>query len=109
MPPLYKATKRENIPVLERLGVLPREPVSLLYAIVAAETGFFFYDELRRDLCQLMFLHETIPFLFTQDVDQEIIDGISYTFSDVLDSLTTLEENLKQFIRPPIQEHALKK
>jgi hypothetical protein len=53
-------------------------------------------DELRRDVCQLMFLSETIPFLFTQEVDQDIIDGMSSFIYHVLGSLNTIEDRLKQ-------------
>jgi hypothetical protein len=94
--------------------------------VLAGETGCFIFggvimfqpaklsslldisDELRRDVCQLMFLHETIPLLFMQEVDQEVIDGMSSCIFHVLGSLNTIEDRLKQINRATDQVEAQK-
>lgn len=53
-------------------------------------------DELRRDVCQLMFVNEAMMSLFNQDVDQEVMDGVSYTISHVLASLNHIDVRLQQ-------------
>lgn len=66
-------------------------------------------DELRRDVCQLMFLSETIPFLFTQEVDQDIIEGMSSIIYHILGSLNNIEDRLKQINTVSSQEQTIKR
>lgn len=53
-------------------------------------------DELRRDVCQLSFLEEAIRSLIGEDVDQEIVDGMSYSVHHILASLKQIDTRLEQ-------------
>lgn len=56
-------------------------------------------DELRRDVCQLTFLDEAICALISDDIEREIIEGISYSMHHVLSSLNQIDDRLERINR----------